>query len=120
MKTEEIVRLTRQSVIDLIEARTGNSEPYPGPEKRRKPRWPFPGTVELHATDGTTGQWFGTCRNISETGLGMACERFFENDTVLDIAIHLPEVSLWGKGIVRYCQNTPAGYMTGVEFIFED
>jgi hypothetical protein len=119
MKTEEIVRLTRRTVADLVRARHGDVEPFLGHERRRSPRWPFPGTVELHPTDGTTDQWFATCRNVSETGLGMCCDRFFDVGTVLEIAIHVPERTLYGRGIVGYCQKTPAGFMTGIEFDFD-
>ena len=120
MNTDEIAELTEQSVRDLIRVRTEGSEPFPGHERRRAARWPFPGTVEIQSADGEPGQWFATCRNISETGLGMACDRGFDQNSLLEIAIHLPEATLYGRAIVRYCQGTPAGFMTGIEFLYPE
>src|SRR5262249_14927464 len=116
MNTDEIVKLTQQTVQDLIRSRLQGVEACPGHEGRKSPRWPFPGTVEIQSVDGSPGQWFGPCRNISETGLGMSCDQAFEQESVLEIAIHLPEATLYGNGIVRYSQQTPAGFMTGIEF----
>ena len=109
MNTNEIIQLTRESIRDLIRLRQGASHGFPGREHRRAPRWPFPGTVELHATDCTTGQWFATCGDISETGLGMCGEHYFCPEMIVDIAIHLPEATLYGRAIVRHCQKTGPG-----------
>ena len=112
-------KLSLDSIRDLVRSRQGQSDSIPNHERRRAPRWPFPGTVELHATDGTNAQWFATCRDVSETGLGMCGEHYFYPDTVVDIAIHLPEATLYGPAVVRYCQKTPSGFMTGIEFSFD-
>jgi hypothetical protein len=120
MNTDEIIQLTKESIRDLVRARQGLGEPFAGHDRRRAPRWPFPGTVELHATDGTTGQWFATCRDISETGLGMCGEHYFYPETIVEIAIHVPEATLFGRAVVRYCQQTPSGFMTGIEFTFDN
>ncbi len=117
--TDEIIKLTPKAINQLIRSRHADSEPHPGHERRRAPRWPFPGTVEIHPADGHQEPCFATCRNISETGLGMSSDRYFELETVLDIAIHLPEATLCGRGVVRYCQQTPSGFMTGIEFMFQ-
>jgi PilZ domain len=119
MNTDEIIQLTRESIRDLVYSRQAEVDSLPGHTRRRTPRWPFPGTVGIHPTDGTNGQWFATCRDISETGLGMCGEHYFYPDTIVEIAIHLPEATLYGRAVVRYCQQTPSGYMTGVEFTFD-
>jgi hypothetical protein len=119
MHTDEIVKLTHEVIADVIRRRHGDAEPFPGHERRRSPRWPFPGTVEVHV-ERSADPVFGTCCNLSETGLGMCAEKFLEVDSIVELAVHVPEVSFYGKGIVRYCSQTPRGYMTGVEFIFDD
>ncbi|MCP4247004.1 MAG: PilZ domain-containing protein, partial [bacterium] len=65
-------------------------------------------------------QWFGTCRDVSESGLGMAGEQYFEPGTKLQVAFHLPEASFYGHAIVRYCQEIRGRYMTGLAFVFDE
>jgi hypothetical protein len=120
MNTDEIIKLTQQAIVDLIKSRQEKNDSFAGRERRRIARWPFPGTVEIHPPEGTPGQWFATCRDISESGLGMIGEQWFEPESVIGIAIHLPEATLYGRGIVRYCQQTRDGYMTGIEFDFSE
>lgn len=117
MQTEEIVKLTRQAVRDLLTSR----QPLPPDkhhERRRSPRWPFPATVEIQLDDNT--QTFGTCQNLNESGLGMSCDEYLEPETRLRFSVHLPEVSFYGVAVVRYCMKTPRGYMVGFEFLFPD
>ena len=123
MKTDEILKLSRQAVITLIERRLANGklEAFEGHERRRSPRWPFPGQVEVRpADDPRAVPMFFECRDLSETGLGMRGDESFELGTVLDLSVHVPEGTLYGQGVVRYSMKTPRGHMTGVEFIFEE
>jgi hypothetical protein len=118
MKADEIVKLSHRSIFELLKGRQEpESSEAPGRERRRKPRWPFPGTVEIHVS-GCAEPCFGSLRNLSETGLGMSCDRYFELESRVEIALHLPEASFCGQAIVRYCMETPRGYMTGIEFDF--
>jgi hypothetical protein len=122
MPTDEIVQLTPQSITEVIEERKrrdAKTKPFFGREQRRQPRWPFPSTAELAPVEGdTTIRWFATCHDLSQSGLGMTCDRYFEPNTHLEIGIHLPEATLFGQAVVRYCMETPRGFMTGVEFVF--
>jgi hypothetical protein len=122
MPTDEIVRLTPEAIREVVEERRKRDagfKPFAGREKRAAPRWPFPSTAEIAPADGdTTVRWFATCHDLSESGLGMTCDRYFEPETALEVGIHLPEATLYGRAVVRYCMETPRGFMTGVEFVF--
>src|SRR3989304_7257293 len=121
MQTDEIVRLTRKRVAAIIAARRERQEsltPPPGPERRKSPRWPFKGAVELwpHGGDGSVC-WHAAYQNLSETGVGLSTEVHFDQGTTLDIAMHLPEMSLCGQAVVRYCAPVRDHFMVGLEFI---
>ena len=124
MATDEIVKLTRKHVSSLIRKRMEDAgHKYDGREKRRMPRWPFPGTVELRRADGSDpSQWFASCRDISEGGMGMKTDTYFAPGTLLEISVHLPEQTFYGQATVRYCKelDTESEYLLGVQFIFED
>jgi hypothetical protein len=120
MQTDEIVKLTRQAVHHVLALRSGEEPGFEGSERRRNQRWPFPGTAELRLVDDPAEtQWFATCRDLSETGMGLSCDRYFEPGTPVEISIHLPEATLYGAATIRYCAHTPRGFMTGVEFAFD-
>ena len=122
MKTDEIVKLSREALLDLVNMRQAAEglEPYAGPERRHMPRWPFPGQVEVSPTDGGHGlPQFFDCRDLSDTGMGMCGESSFPVGAILELSVHLPEMTLYGRGIVRYCMHTPRGHMMGVEFLFD-
>lgn len=124
MNTDEIVKLSRQSVASLIQQRLASGkieQPYAGPERRRAPRWPFPGQVEVRlAGDDHSPPLFFECRDLSESGLGMCGSRGFEIGDIVEISLHLPEATLYGQTLVRYCMKTHRGFMIGVEFRFDD
>jgi hypothetical protein len=67
---------------------------------------------------------FGTCRDLSATGVGVTCDRRYPPGTLMDIALHLPEASLYGRAVVRFCRELDEDlddeYIMGFEFIFED
>ena len=121
MIADEILKLTRQGITEVLAAKQDQAEPFMGDERRLAPRWPFPGTIELRPADGDgREQWFGTVRNVSETGLGASGDHYFELGTVLEIAFHLPEASFYGKGTVRYCKQVRGEFMLGLEFLFDE
>jgi hypothetical protein len=74
--------------------------------------------IEIYVAGEDRGRWFATCTNLAETGLGMISEQYFAPETRLELAIHLPEATFCGNGIVRYVMKTPRGQMVGVEFDF--
>ncbi len=123
MPTDEMIRVNRKQVAALVRARAKASGPrlFSGDERRRYPRWPFPGAVELSPVGGDGRvRWFATCGNISEGGFGVIADRSFEPDTPLEFSCHLPEATLVGQAVVRHCVRTPEGYMVGLEFNFMD
>ncbi len=123
MQTEEIVKLTRERLIELLQARTESaaSGPYAGRDRRRCPRWPFPGAVELSPAgdDGRT-RWFATFCDLSPGGLGVVADCPFAAGAVLDLSCHLPEATLVGRATVRHCEPVDQGYMIGLQFDFDE
>lgn len=122
MKTEEIVKLSREAILGLIESRqaAGQLQPFAGPERRRAQRWPFPGQVEVRAAgDDTAPAAYFECRDLSESGMGMCGDTHFPVGTMIELSLHLPELSFYGQAVVRYCMETSRGHMMGVEFVFE-
>jgi hypothetical protein len=123
MRTEEIVRLTRNRIVGIINARQDAAAiPLPdhsGPERRRYTRWPFKGAVEIWP-DGGDGREVkhATCLNISETGMGLSSDEHITPGQVVEVAIHLPEMTLCGRATVRYCAEIRGQFMVGMEFIF--
>lgn len=123
MQTSEIVKLTRKRITGLIRARqesAGHVDPSPGPERRRAPRWPFKGAVEIWPSGGDGRQvWHATCLNISDTGMGLSTDEHLDPGSLMEVAIHLPEMTLCGKATVRYCAEVRHQFMVGMEFQFE-
>ncbi len=121
MPTDEIVKLTRETIADLLAAQSAPEQDFEGDERRQSERWPFPGTVEIRIANGQAQEpSFATCRDVSSGGMGMKCDCHFETDTPLEISVHLPEASFYGKAIVRYCAEAGPHYILGVEFDFEE
>lgn len=121
MKTSEIVPVTRRALARLFHMRGLNSDgEHRG--KRRCPRWPFPGAVELWAPgeDGIDRHILGTCENISLGGVGVRCDQPFGIDQELEIAVHQPELSLHGRATVRHCTRLRSDYYVGLEFVLDD
>ncbi len=122
MRTEEIVKLTRNRIATIIKARQDAAAiPCPdhqGPERRRYPRWPFKGAVEIWPNGGDGSQvTHATCLNLSETGMGLSSDEHMNPGTVVEIALHLPEMTLCGRATIRYCAEVRSQYMVGVEFL---
>ena len=120
MNTNEIVRLTRDGIANLLGMQHRLPEEFEGDEHRQWPRWPFPGTIEFWPVDGDgTQQWFGTIRDVSEGGIGCITDKDFASGTQLDIAFHLPEASFYGKATVCHCSPTIHDqFMVGMQFDF--
>jgi hypothetical protein len=122
MQTDEIVKLTRKELHNLIVSQ-GEAERYKftGRDRRMNPRCMFPAMVEVWPANGDgTEHWLGICQNLSMNGLGMVCDCSFEPDTAIEISVHLFEASIYGKAFVRHCTKTPRGYLIGVEFNFDE
>lgn len=121
MDATEIVPLTREGLAALLARReaSGQDEGFNG--RRRYPRWPFPGTVELWIPDDTGGEGYAlaTCENLGLGGVGIRCPEPLKPGLELAIAIHQPERSFHGRARVRHCTQFPQGYYCGLEFAFE-
>ena len=124
MISSEIVKLTRANIARLLRSHESPEGGFLGHERRRSLRWPFPGTVELRPVGGREDDVsFGSCRDVSATGVGITAEGYFEPGTCLEISMHLPEASFYGQATVRYCEEIEAAeddpYAMGLEFQFE-
>ena len=124
MQTDEIVKLSRKRIAALCKSRqeaceAAQQEHHDGLEKRRHSRWPFKGAVELWP-DGDDGRHavHGTCMNLSESGIGLSCDQHLVPNTIMEIAVHLPEFTFCGRATVRYCAEVRKQFMVGMEFIF--
>ena len=122
MQTEEIVKLTRKELHNLIVSQNlAEGKGLSGKERRTKPRCMFPAMVEIWPMNGDGSEhWLGICQNLSMNGLGIICDYGFEPDTEIEISIHLFEASVYGKATVRHCTEIPQGYLVGVEFNFDE
>jgi hypothetical protein len=121
MDADEIYPLSRDAIRNLLQARQSD-ETDSGPlGKRRLPRWPFPGTIELWlpTPGGREEHMLGTLRDLSETGVGMRGDVEVKTGQVLSIAVHQPEASFHGQATVRHCTAHGTGYYVGLEFKFD-
>ena len=120
MDATEIRRLTEDAVAELLAGRQVRAADSSADARRKTPRWPFPGQVQLWITDddGVEQLSFATCVDLSLHGLGMLYEDALPPGLELALAIHQPEASLHGHGVVRHCTEREAGYYIGVEFLF--
>jgi hypothetical protein len=120
MDAEKIVKISAETIRELIDAQGIASIPKDSPGKRREERWPFPGTVEVWLPEECYGERhvLATLHNLSPNGLGMRCRRPVPVDTKVAIAIHQPELSCYGHAVVRHCTRAHVGYMVGMEFVF--
>lgn len=120
MDADKIVKLNAATVRELLTGMQVRSHAKPNAKTndRRAERWPFAGTVEVWLPEGSYGEQhlLATLHNLSEHGLAMRCRRPIPSDTLINIAIHQPELSCYGEAIVRHCTAAPVGYLIGVEF----
>jgi hypothetical protein len=122
MDAEQIVKLTPDAVATLLESRRFDAVQKQLPGKRMEERWPFPGTVEAWLPDHCYGErhLLATLHNLSPHGLAMRVRRPIPTETKLALAIHQPELSCYGHGVVRHCTRGPIGYLVGIEFCFTE
>ncbi len=121
MDAQEIVKISPESIRELLRAQSPSSDQAVGDEQRRTPRWPFPGTVEIWLPDDAFGERhvLATLHNLSPVGLAMRTRRAIHAGTRISLAIHQPELSCYGHAMVRHCTRSNVGYLIGVELIFE-
>lgn len=121
MQATEICPLSRRTVAGLIKESAPSGPGRRSAGRRRAPRWPFPGTVELWLTNeaGEEDLALATCQNLSKHGVGIICDEWLAPGEELAIAIHQPARSLHGRAVVRHCTNIQRGFYAGLEFIFE-
>jgi len=122
MDAEKIVKLSPESIRELLDAWRVKQHPKHEPDARRKERWPFPGTVEVWLPDECYGERhvLATLHNLSEGGLAMRARRPVPTGTRLSLAVHEPSLSCYGHAVVRHCTRASVGYLVGVEFIFNE
>lgn len=122
MDAEKIVRMTVESLREMLECRHPGSTNAGRAGMREEERWPFPGTVEVWLPEGSYGERhvLATLHNLSVHGLAMRARRPIPTDTKLSIALHQPELSVYGEAIVRHCTRAHPGYLVGLEFVFGD
>ena len=120
MDAEKIVKLTPGVIRELLDARQVAAHSKHPPGKRREERWPFPGTVEVWLPDECYGErhLLATLHNLSAIGLAMRTRRPIPTETQISLALHQPELTCYGRAMVRHCTRASVGYLIGVEFQF--
>ena len=119
MNALEIVPLTREAVAALLAERAARPRDAQRPGRRKYPRWPFAGTIEMWYTDpaGRACYNFATCENLSLGGVGIRSEEAFNPATEIAVAVHQPERTFYGRATVCHCTAVPGGYHCGLEFV---
>ncbi|MBU0639939.1 MAG: PilZ domain-containing protein [Planctomycetes bacterium] len=120
MDAERIVKMTPETIHELLASHSVNAESKNLPGKRQTERWPFPGAVEVWLPDECYGEQhvLATLHNLSDGGLAMRVRRPIPSNTRVSLAIHQPELSCYGHALVRHCTRTHVGYLVGVEFFY--
>ena len=120
MDTSEICALTEDAVAKLLAERAAQASGSGTNGRRKAPRWPFPGTVELWIPDenGAEQHTLATSLNLSAYGIGIEIEDAIPVGLELAIAIHEPEMSFHGRAVVRHCTEIEDGYYVGMQFGF--
>ena len=119
VNVKEFVPLNRKTIARLIANRQAADTGHGGRRRRRLERWPFPGQLQLwiRNTAGEEMQVFGTCHNMNEHGIGVNCDCYVEPGMRVPIAVHQPEATYHGEGVVRHCTPSGRSYFVGIEFI---
>ncbi len=117
---QEFLPLTEQAVTQLLENRYGYTDKEVGDSRRRKPRWPFPGTIEVWVpVDDGEEHLLGRGVNLSPNGVGAILDVALKPMQSVPIAIHEPEATLYGRAEVRHCAPHEEGYFVGLQFVFD-
>ncbi len=121
MDALEFCALSEEAVARLLKGRQPKEQAGHISGRRKAPRWPFPGTVELWVPDaeGIEQHTLATSLNLSLHGVGIRIDDELPVGATLSIAIHEPEVSFHGRAIVRHCTRIDEGYYIGMQFDFD-
>lgn len=122
MDATEICALTPEAVTELLTARHQAGKHLNWHGRRNAQRLAFPGTVELWLPDENGGERYAlaTSINLSTTGIGLKADEPIESGTVVGVAIHEPEMSFFGRAVVRHSTETEHGFsIVGLEFVFD-
>lgn len=121
MDAVEICPLTKRTIAKLIAVRHARAGGANVNGRRKAPRWPFPGTVELWIADegGQEQLTLATSINLSLNGVGICIGEPLDLGLELPIAMHEPEASFHGRALVRHCTALDEGYYVGLKFLFD-
>ena len=119
VEDKEFVALNAETIQTLLESGRQQQADRRNRERRREKRWPFPGTVQLWVRNpaGEEFEIHATCQNLNEAGLGLICEQGFEVGMIVPIAIHQPDATYHGTGVIRHCTPSDGAYFLGVELV---
>ncbi len=123
MDATEFCELGPNSIARLLSGRQKNLRPSNWHGRRNAPRWPFPSTVELWVPESTGEDRYclATSINLSTTGIGIKLDDPIAPGTALSIAVHEPEMSFYGRAMVRHCTETDHGFsIAGLQFLFDE
>jgi hypothetical protein len=114
----EFIALNKKTIAKLMDERR-SSQGKSGGCRRRVPRWPFLAPVQIWADNGAGEEleYSATCHDLNENGIGLYCERSFEVGVRVPLAIHQPEATYHGEGVIRHCAPSNGEYFLGVEFL---
>lgn len=121
MSVREACRLSRELLVALMEKRPACPLLPSKSDRREWPREILWGEVEMdHDHPFSNERWTGNCTDLSKTGMGMTCDHYIDPGTPVSLTMHLDDMSVWTRAVVRYCQPVRGLFMTGLEFSFED
>lgn len=120
MQTDEFVPITEATILSILSERHGAADgPFAG-NRRAHNRRTFPGTVELWVgrPNGEDDYLLARALNLSPAGVGILLDEALDAGAEVNVAIHQPEVTLFGKAVVRHSRLTEYGTHAGLEFVY--
>lgn len=122
MDADEIQPLSAKTLAKVLAGYRASAQAPEERGRRKRPRWPFAGAVELWVPDegGAERHVLGACHNLSEGGVGVRLDEPLKIGLTVNLAVHQPELSLHGKGTVCHCSPRGRGYLAGLQFLFEE